>query len=403
MTSSILGSLGFSDDFEKEQKEKTPRKKKEIVLFNRDVHFTFGKGDETTQYRSRTATERAINKNTSFGQLKCLLEVLLFLNLYYKIKDHKNPKVLYIGAALGTNIGILAKLYPMVEFHLYDSSKFNERVLQDDNIIIYNKNFDGDGEIKWTSIAQKDSVFLVSDIRNTSYDSTTKNIITNKEASLANEAKVWEDMLLQQKWVTNIKPAEACLKFRLPYYFDYVTETKYDYLKGTIYRQAWQKTISSETRLIPNRPDDNGVYETQSYDIRTYENLCFHHNMITRQKIVFINPFSGNDTDIKKDDKIAETLGLENDYDSLYTTTIIIDYLLKFGLNPSLDKFKRLAKFIIEGAGDGTVWKYNLYGSRNIESNKSFKFRYEDGTYMDQSNNKGKPEEDPEQIDLGGE
>jgi hypothetical protein len=394
---SILGSLGFADDFEKKQPGLTPRKKKETILFDRDIHFTFGKGDEITQYRNRTAAEKVAWKTVTFGQLKCLLEVLLFLNLYYKIEEHKNPKVLYIGAALGTNIGVLAKLYPMMEFHLYDSSKFNEKALELDNITIYKKNFEEEDEEEWAKIAKTDSVFLVSDIRNTSFDLNTKNVVANKEASLANEAKVWEDMLLQQKWVVNIKPVESCLKFRLPYYFDYVTQTNYNYLKGTIYRQAWQKPISGETRLVPNKPED-GVYSMQNYDIRTYENLCFHHNLYIRQKVLFVNPFSVNNSDIKPTDKIAETLGLENDYDSVYTTTVITDYLLKFGANPTLEQFKRIAKFIIEGAGDGTIWKYNLYGLRSIGVSKSLAFRYEDGTHLDQSKNKNRQEEDPDQV-----
>lgn len=397
---SIFDKLGFSYDVEGKKGSKTPRNKKDVVLFNREL-LTFGKGDETEQYRNLKAVERLVVKNVSFGQLKCLLEVLLFLNLYYKVKDHKNPKVLYIGAALGTNIGVLAKLYPMVEFHLYDSSKFNEKVLKDSNITIYKKNFEDSDEKKWAEIARENSVFLVSDIRNTSYDTNIKNDIKNKEASLRNEEKVWQDMLLQQKWVTNIKPVESCLKFRLPYYFDYVTTTEYNYLKGTIYRQAWQKNLSGETRLVPNKPDEDGKYEMQDYNIRTYENLCFHHNMVTRRKVTFINPFSANDTDIKPEDKIAETLGLENDYDSLYTTTVIIDYLLKFGMNPTLEQFKRIAKFIIDGAGNGIVWKYNLYGVRSLENNKAQKYRNEDGTYLDQSANRGIEEEDAEQLPNG--
>lgn len=394
---SILGSLGFSDDFEKKQPGSAPRKGKELIPFDREIHLTFGKGDETMQYRNRTIGEKISNKTITFGQLKCLTEVLLFLNLYYKVKEHKNPKVLYIGAALGTNIGVLAKLYPMMEFHLYDSSKFNMDALQLENIEIYKKNFEDEDEEKWAKIAKESSVFLISDIRNTTFDLNTKNVVANKEASLANEAKVWEDMLLQQKWVVNIKPVESCLKFRLPYYFDYVTQTKYNYLKGTIYRQAWQKPISGETRLVPDKPDESGVYGMRDYDIRTYENLCFYHNLHLRQKVKFINPFSANDSDIKPGDKIAEFLGLENDYDSLYTTTIITDYLLKFGINPTLDQFKRLAKFIIEGAGNSIIWKYNLYGLRTAGAGKSLAFRNEDGTYLDQSKNKNRQEEDQEQ------
>ena len=61
----------------------------------------------------------------------------------------------------------------------------------------------------------------------------------------------------------------------------------------------------------------------------------------------------------------------------------------------------RIAKFIIDGAGNGIVWKYNLYGVRSLENNKTQKYRNEDGTYLDQSANRGIEEEDVEQLPNG--
>lgn len=391
-----LGDLMEQIDMDS-KKTKAPIKKVPLVHFNRDIYYTFGEGDDVTRYRSRTELEKMNFSNVPFGQLKCLMEVLQFLNLYYNPSEHKKAKLLYIGAALGTNIAVLAKLYPILKFHLFDSSKFNMNVLNLPNIKIYNKLFDEKDEKEWTAIAVKRPVFLVSDIRNMSYDPTVINKEFNAEASLANENLVWQDMLLQQHWVETIKPEQACLKCRIPYHFTYAKQTEYPYFEGTVYRQVWQRVISTETRLVPNKPI-NGVYTMINYDARTYEDLCFHHNMYTRQKIVFANPLTSIDPDIKETDKIAETIGLNNDFDSTCTTMIILDYFAKFGIKPTYKVFRNLAKKIFEGAGDGLVWKYNLYGARNVTGDKDSRFKNEDGTFKDQSKKKGKEEEDREQV-----
>ena len=372
----------------------TPRKKIGATRFDPKIHFTFGLGDQMKQYRSRTEAERSNSTITHFGQLKCLMEVLQFLNLYYSPDEHKNASLLYIGAAVGTNIGVLANLYPMLEFHLYDSSKFNLEALKAPNIILYKQNFEDSDMKRWIGIAKENPVFLVSDIRNTNYNPMTVNSEANKKASLKNEQLVIEDHKLQAKWVKEIKPIRACLKFRPPYYFPYVKELEFEYFKGTVYRQVWQRAMSSETRLVPD-PPENGEYATATYHIRAYENMCFYHNMFIRQGEIFANPFSENNPEIGESDPIAETIGLTNDYDSVCTTTIICDYLSRFNMKISLEGFTRLAKEIFIGAGNGLIYKYNLYGSR-----VGVRFRYENGEVMDQSKARGVKEEDPEQVDL---
>lgn len=393
-------SFGLSSLLEKGKISKqaaTPRKKIGATRFDPQKYYTFGLGDEMEQYRSRSETEKAASANKHFGQLKCLMEVLQFLNLYYDPDEHKEADLLYIGAAVGTNIAVIAKLYPMLTFHLYDSSKFNMEVLKLPNIQIYNTNFEDADMNRWAGIAKKKPVFLVSDIRNMRYSPNVQNVEANKTASLKNEKLVIDDLTLQAKWVKIINPVRACLKFRLPYYFTYVTELEFEYFAGTIYRQVWQRPTSTETRLVPNPADEKGVYATTTYHIRAYENMCFYHNMFIRQGILFANPFAENNPEIKESDPIADTLGLTNDFDSTCTTNIICDYLTRFGANPTLVGFNRLAKEIFLGAGNGLVFKYNLYGIR-----AGVRFRYEDGEVMEQSSARGVKENDPEQIEYPG-
>jgi hypothetical protein len=406
----MLGATGYSsipledaiENSRAEQKASLPptsREKVKTVTFNRDIHFTFGAGDETLQYRQRLPSEKSGNTSVAYGQLKCLIDVLLFLNLYYNPKTHIDADLVYIGAAVGTNIGVLAKMFPMLKFHLYDPAPFNERVLNLPNITIYSKKFEEKEEKEWgDKIKSNGFVFMVSDIRNLAYNPKLDNSGATPEMvrkTLENEQRVIDDMALQEKWVRSVKPTKAFLKFRLPYYFTYVTKLEYTLLKGTIYRQAWQRPTSSETRFVPDDPDRDGNYATASYNIRAYENMLFFHNMITRQRITFTNPFSENNKDIDPASFVAETIGLNNDFDSVFTTVVICEYLIKFGIHPTLDGFKKVAKFIFEGAGDGFRWKYNLYGMRNFGF-RSMKYKFEDGKVFDQDI--AEAEEDPEQI-----
>src|SRR5438876_142456 len=62
-----------------------------------------------------------------------------------------------------------------------------------------------------------------------------------------------EGMLMQQQWVLLMDPAQALLKFRLPYKLNEQVPNSFDYLVGEVYWQIYQGKQSTETRLKPIR------------------------------------------------------------------------------------------------------------------------------------------------------
>lgn len=265
--------------------------------------------------------------NIHWGQLKLFTTELLFLVNYY---DGNVDDVIYIGAAPGEHIVVLADLFPQITFHLYDKCTFDTRLDEKDNVEIYSRYFSTSDVQKWS---QKQCL-MICDIRTLTYDSSKTKL---KDLKL-NEDTVWGDMLLQQKWVESIKPVYAFLKFRLPYAepFELEKGPTRNYLDGIVYVQPFCKSSSSETRLCVNGLDSS----RRDWDIMSYERKLFHHNSEVRNK-TYKNPFTGDTKHIYYD------IGLCNDYDSLYVTHVVMDYLRKIEQNPDETKTLKLLEHIL--------------------------------------------------------
>ncbi len=339
------------------------------IRFDRDKYLTFGEGDQQIEYKgARTRKEKEASTTVKYGQLKLFLAELQFFNLYFDPEKHKNPVCLYIGAALGTHIATLAKMYPMIQFKLYDPSDFNHQVLDPlDNVEIFQQYFEDTDMEEWATKQQSKemNVFLLVDIRNLNYQ-RIQDVDKNRNKFRNNEKLVIDDMNLQRKWFEGIKPTKALLKMRLPYFETFLTgpEIIFDYLDGTVYRQQFASQTSSETRFVPYDVDTDGKYPTRVWNIKTYESITNAHNKEIREKGLFINPFSHTDPTIQVDDPIAEKIGLYNDYDSTAASLIIIDYLTKFKVDPNYTQFYQLTKEIFIDVGRSKVFNYNLKGLR---------------------------------------
>ena len=266
-------------------------------------------------------------KNTHWGQLKLFATELLFLVNYY---DNRVDEVIYIGAAPGEHMVVLADLFPSISFYLYDKSPFDPRLNDKRNITIYPRYFSALDMEEW----KDKQCLMICDIRTVTYDSTKTKLDDMK----ANEDMVWNDMMLQQRWVETIKPVYALLKFRLPYAepFELEKGRTREYLDGVVYTQAFCKASSSETRLCVNGLDCN----RRDWDILSYERKLFHHNSQVRNK-VHKNPFSNDTKHVHYD------IGLRNDYDSVYLAHATMEYLEKIGQTPNEDNTQKLLEHII--------------------------------------------------------
>ena len=89
------------------------------------------------------------------GQRKLLIMLLDFVNNTH----HLSNTIVYAGAADGTNIGVVAELYPKHQFHLYDPRPFN--VAPRPNIHIHQGYFTDDDARSYFD----KPVLFVSDIR----------------------------------------------------------------------------------------------------------------------------------------------------------------------------------------------------------------------------------------------
>jgi hypothetical protein len=283
-------------------------------------------------------TPSAKLKNVHWGQLKLFLSEF-FVFIYDLEEDVRD--ILYIGAANGSHIKVLAEFFKEYTFHLYDSGTFYPGLYKIKNIKIYKKYFSNTDLENWKKINKK--IFLISDIRTLTYHTT--NYSKGDHDTKKNEDTVWGDMKLQEKWVEQLNPSVALLKFRLPFAYDFALKKgKFKkYLDGRVCFQVYQKPSSSETRLLVK-----GV-SYKDWDILEYEKKCFYHNSVMRNKFKFLNPING------KKEEIFPEKGLFNDYDSTYFTVLVIDFIKKIKQTPTEKNVKKLINYIIENCTPGDI------------------------------------------------
>lgn len=198
--------------------------------------------DRQLPYKSRKSEH---NKALFWEQRKLLLSEIEFLTNFGDL----SKTVLYVGAADGQHIGLLAELFIKHKFILYDSEEFHQDVKDVDNIETHNEDFTDDE----TEFYVGENILFISDLRSTS------------------EQSIKNDMDLQMKWHLMLKPKASLLKFQLSY-IPGITS----YLKGDIYYQMWAPPTSTECRLLVQGD------ETSDYDNTEYESKMYRFNKYTR-------------------------------------------------------------------------------------------------------------------------
>jgi hypothetical protein len=216
-----------------------------------------------------------LNSLAHIGKVKLFiadLQALIYLLPSDAVRrPNGEPKytVIYIGSAPGHQTWMLADKFKNVKFILYDGAKFSDRLRNYSNVTLNNQYF-GDDDIK----KYKDKVdILISDVR-----------LMIKGDVAETEIQVHKDMLMQQKWVIDIKPRlGSMLKFRPPYKIfklddDGIPESSdYTYLGGTVYWQTFPHIQSTEGRLLSTRADiERGPIP---FNYEHYENAACEHNL----------------------------------------------------------------------------------------------------------------------------
>jgi len=245
-----------------------------------------------------------------WGQKKLLLsEIQLFTKICktLNIKKLSDYIVVYIGAADGTHLPILFKMFPELSWLLYDPNKFNNNV-KGDNVKKFNQFFLDETveHVKKNNINNK-KIILISDIR---VEPT--------------EEQIMSDMINQANWGMEMNAIFMYLKFRLPYDLENnfipksLNDLKFNkkyinnpdlisdntlYLDGILYLQLYPPPYSTELRLFVKQ-DNNGKYNLKSYNHVDIENKLFFYNSKVRgtakvEEYEFLNCIPGYTNNIE--------------------------------------------------------------------------------------------------------
>lgn len=234
-----------------------------------DFLYKFSQLTKAVPYEEGVAESKNLElKSMHLGQFKLFFAELLFLTKH--IQSNSITKVLYVGAAEGYHISKLADLFPDVLFDLWDPRKFD--LEPRDNIKIYRQFFTDDRAEAYA--ADNDKILFMCDIRTLDIGKLKKENEGHKIDDL-----IMDDMTMQANWVKIIKPVYAYLKFRLPWFENYLSP----YLPGTIYLQPYSPT-STEVRLMTNNYFEYVEYDSKEHDekiayfsffIRFANNSCY--------------------------------------------------------------------------------------------------------------------------------
>src|SRR3990167_6003934 len=233
-------------------------------------------------YRRRSDEEKTV---LHWGQRKLMISEIEFLTKFGNLANI----VVYAGAAPGTHIKLLSRMFKQHTFHLYDTAEFS--VKKSKNIFIHNQLFTKDVAKEWRGI---DTLFI-SDVR-------------TSECYFANvfDQEIEMDMGAQMDWCEIMNPKMSSLKFRLPY-TDGITE----YYSGSIYYAVWGPVTTTETRLFTD------CKSKQMYDHTDYGRKLFYFNTVTRISLF--------------DHPINTVEGLDHCYDCSAEVHVISEYLSTVG------------------------------------------------------------------------
>lgn len=264
--------------------------------------------------------------NMAYGQVKLFSNELEFMLSYvFKGKSKKKKIVLYIGAGPGEHLVTLVKMFPTVEWHLFDN-RFDPRLDKIKNVHLELRYFD-DISLEYYKVISNNpefELYMISDIRNLSYDS--------KNYTVEEAIKSLEDMNLQRRWVEELLPKYSMLKFKLPINEKEITDVLGDtleYLPGIVYKQPWARGKSIETRLVISGSEVASGNRSKVYSIKDFEEVMFYHNAVTRQK-EYRFPFS----DELNGMVISKEFKLNKRYDTAFIVTILNEYFVR--MNPSM-------------------------------------------------------------------
>lgn len=284
------------------------------------------------------------NTNVHSGQVKLFVSSLFFLTNYW---DGKPGVVVYAGAAPSHNTMILAKLFPALEWHLYDTNPISVPKELSSRVKYFRQYFTTE---QATQYSTRSNVYFMSDIRGS---------LAGNKSMYDNDVIVAKDMYTQMDWVLLMKPTAAMLKFRMPFFaaatneviaaatpINYQTNPElpsnhFRYLSGILTRQAYPHDFSTECRLMIKGKD----YSLYDYNIRTHDGVANYFNKYIRPK-QFPHPVTG----AINQDLIPKVL--YNSFDGWFLLYATQQYYVRCGVTPTEDQVNKLAMKCVDDIFD---------------------------------------------------
>lgn len=236
-----------------------------------------------------------------WGQRKLMLAEIEFLTLHAKAKT----TVVYAGAAPGTHLNQLSRLFPDVTFMCFDPAPFSAQATE--RVQLHQEFFTDDIAETFADRERYPHVLFISDIRTAD---------PRRMKSQAVEEAVHNDMEAQQRWHLGIAPARSMLKFRLPWAPGTTT-----YLDGDVHLPVWGPCATTEARLVTY--EEHG--RMREYNNTQYESQMMYFNTVTRVGL-YPHPVGMDGGDR------VEGAHFCNCYDCTAEVTILMRYSQKFAL-----------------------------------------------------------------------
>jgi cap2 methyltransferase len=236
-----------------------------------------------------------VRSTVHWGQRKLLLSEIEFFTVIGRA-GLINSTVVYAGAAPGTHIHFLSRLFPSVRFVLVDPAPFTVRAT--DKITIINELFTD--ELAKRLAKKHRHIYFISDIR-------TADPSTDPPEAI--EGMIQSDMRAQMRWHGLLNSKRSLLKFRLPW-----DDQSSEYLAGEVRLPVWGPQTTTEARLIT----DADPAAVARYDHKRYEGQMFYFNTVTRHSL-YPHSMAGE--------------GLDHCYDCRAEIEILSNYLTHFSFS----------------------------------------------------------------------
>lgn len=272
------------------------------------------------------------------GQLSLFLTTLNFLTRYVNHERSTVIQVIVIGVETGEYLAYLAPLFPDVQFVVYRSPI---KEISYSKVLISAPNTSRNLKLMDVEFTERDaeSTSLITKVERRGLQRDQKEVLLishlKSERKTVSEALMDTsnalDMKKQYDWYMKIRPIAALLRFAPP-----MNVVEFRYPNGINVVKPWSDN-TFETYLILT----SDVSSEMKWTIDDYKTRMMYHNRIARVTDKYISKFALSD-------KMTD-LGIRGDFDSMFTTNIIMDYLFKItrGQGITNDNIQSLTEYIL--------------------------------------------------------